>query len=50
MKHEARISKLMSYLLRHNPMGLSVPRDGLAEVEDLWDLEACGEGDHKPWP
>lgn len=38
MKHKVRISKLMSYLLRHNPMGVSVSRDGFLEVEDFLNL------------
>jgi RNA:NAD 2'-phosphotransferase (TPT1/KptA family) len=34
--------QVLSYLIRYKPMGLSVPRDGLAEVEDLRDLKHVG--------
>ena len=38
MKGRVKISKLMSYILRHNPMEMRIGRDGYAKVDDLLSL------------
>ncbi len=38
MRKKAKISKLMSYILRHNPMGLRISHDGFVALEDLLRL------------
>jgi RNA:NAD 2'-phosphotransferase (TPT1/KptA family) len=38
MRKKAKISKLMSSIPRHNPMGLRISRDGLVDLEDLLGL------------
>jgi putative RNA 2'-phosphotransferase len=38
MDKRVKISKLMSYILRHNPMGLQISQDGYADIKDLLGL------------
>jgi len=38
MKERIKISKFMSYILRHNPMGMKVSCDGYMSVEDVLSL------------
>jgi putative RNA 2'-phosphotransferase len=38
MRGRAKISKFMSYILRHNPMGPIISPDGFVTLEDLLSL------------
>jgi len=38
MRGRVKISKFMSYILRHNPMGLRISHDGFVTLEDLLSL------------